>query len=55
MLLKGDIANFARKIDKLTQAPSTEDFVLLRNRLDQSENQTGSVRKSVFDLEKKIK
>ena len=55
MLIKGDLDDFSKKIGKLTQAPSSEDFQLLRGRLDQSENQVGSVRKSLFDLEKKMK
>jgi hypothetical protein len=34
MLIKNDLEKFAAKIDKLTQAPSSEDFALLRNRCD---------------------
>jgi hypothetical protein len=40
---------------KLTKAPTQEDFVLLRNRLDQGENHSATLRKNLFDVEKKIK
>ena len=36
-------------------APTQEDFVLIRNRCDVAENATNSIRKSFVELEKKYK
>jgi hypothetical protein len=42
-------------LSKLTEAPSVEDFILIRNRVDSCENDSSKIRKLVSDLEKKIK
>jgi hypothetical protein len=34
MLMKSDVENQTKKFEKLMKAPSNEDFVLIRNRLD---------------------
>jgi hypothetical protein len=54
-MLKDEQGSFEKKFEKLLKAPTNEDFVLIRNRLDQSENNVQGVRKNFGELEKKFK
>lgn len=54
-LLTEDGQKMKSTLSKLTEAPSVEDFILIRNRVDSCENDSSKIRKLVSDLEKKIK
>jgi hypothetical protein len=43
------------KILKLNEFPTPEEFALVRNRVDSCENDGQRIRKTVADLDKKLK
>lgn len=54
-LLKEESEKMKVNLSKLGAAPSAEDFVLIRNRVDGCENDSQRIRKTITDIEKKIK
>ena len=54
-LLKKKADDQHLKILKLNEFPTPEEFALVRNRVDGCENANQSVRKSIAELEKKLK
>ena len=54
-ILKRKVDDHHRKILKLNEFPTPEEFALVRNRVDGCENDGQKIRKTVADLDKKLK
>lgn len=54
-MLKKKAEEHHQKILKLNEFPSPEEFALVRTRTDSCENDCHKMRKSIADLEKKLK
>mmetsp|Transcript_33926 Transcript_33926/g.52244 ORF Transcript_33926/g.52244 Transcript_33926/m.52244 type:complete len:95 (-) Transcript_33926:242-526(-) len=52
---KEDLKQMKKVANKFNKAPSEEDFVLLRNRIDIAENQDSNMRKTLVDIDKRLK
>lgn len=53
--MKNDLKENKKDLRKLLTLPSESDFIILRGRMDQNEKTENQLRKSIFEIEKKIK
>lgn len=53
--IKSDLKESKKDMRKLLTLPSESDFITLRSRMDQNEKTENQLRKTIQEIEKKIK